>query len=92
MRPAERGRKPEFRRCRQDRRERLWRVADVLPELGMAVTKMLTEHLPDIMNVKFTAQMEEKLDEIKQVMLENIEKVIERGESLESLQEKSKDL
>lgn len=33
-------------------------------ELGMAVTNMLTEYLPDIMNVKFTAQMEEKLDEI----------------------------
>lgn len=33
-------------------------------ELGMAVTNMLTEYLPDIMNLKFTAQMEEKLDEI----------------------------
>ncbi|MFH1461542.1 MAG: type I DNA topoisomerase [bacterium] len=33
-------------------------------ELGKAVTKMLTEHLPDIINIKFTAQMEEDLDKI----------------------------
>jgi len=33
-------------------------------ELGMAVTKMLTEHLPDIMDKKFTARMEEDLDTI----------------------------
>lgn len=33
-------------------------------ELGMAVTKMLVEHLPKIMNVKFTALMEEDLDKI----------------------------
>ena len=33
-------------------------------ELGMAVTKMLIEHLPKIMNRKFTALMEEDLDKI----------------------------
>lgn len=33
-------------------------------ELGMAVTKMLVENLPKIMNVKFTALMEEDLDKI----------------------------
>jgi DNA topoisomerase I len=33
-------------------------------ELGKAVNKMLTEHLPGIINVKFTAQMEEDLDKI----------------------------
>lgn len=39
-------------------------------ELGMAVTTMLIEYLPDIMNIKFTAQMEEKLDEIAQGKLD----------------------
>lgn len=33
-------------------------------ELGMTVTKMLTENLPHIINVKFTATMEEDLDKI----------------------------
>ena len=33
-------------------------------ELGMTVTKMLSEHLPHIMNLKFTAAMEEDLDKI----------------------------
>jgi len=33
-------------------------------ELGFAVTKMLTQNLPNIMDVKFTANMEEHLDEI----------------------------
>lgn len=33
-------------------------------ELGMRVTEMLTQHLPKIMNVKFTAHMEEDLDKI----------------------------
>jgi DNA topoisomerase I len=33
-------------------------------ELGKAVTKMLTQNLPDIINVKFTAHMEEDLDKI----------------------------
>lgn len=35
-------------------------------ELGTTVTKMLTENLPDIINVKFTANMEEDLDKIAQ--------------------------
>lgn len=33
-------------------------------ELGMAVTRMLVENLPDIMDLKFTAHMEEDLDKI----------------------------
>lgn len=33
-------------------------------ELGIVVTKMLNENLPKIMNVGFTASMEEKLDKI----------------------------
>lgn len=33
-------------------------------ELGMAVTKMLVENLPEIMNTKFTAHMEDDLDKI----------------------------
>jgi DNA topoisomerase-1 len=33
-------------------------------ELGMAVTRLLVENLPDIMNLKFTAHMEEDLDKI----------------------------
>lgn len=39
-------------------------------ELGMAVTKLLTENLPGIMNVKFTATMEEDLDKIAQGSME----------------------
>lgn len=35
-------------------------------ELGMAVTKLLVENLPDIMDTKFTAHMEEDLDKIAQ--------------------------
>lgn len=35
-------------------------------ELGMAVTKLLSENLPDIMNIQFTARMEEELDKIAQ--------------------------
>lgn len=33
-------------------------------ELGMTVTKMLVEHLPHIMNISFTAHMEEDLDKV----------------------------
>lgn len=33
-------------------------------ELGMTVTKLLIENLPDIMDIKFTAHMEEDLDKI----------------------------
>lgn len=39
-------------------------------ELGMTVTKMLSEHLPKIMNTKFTAHMEQDLDKIAQGELE----------------------
>jgi DNA topoisomerase-1 len=35
-------------------------------ELGMIVTKLLVENLPDIMDPKFTAHMEEDLDKIAQ--------------------------
>lgn len=39
-------------------------------ELGMAVTNLLTKNLPKIMDVKFTAHMEEDLDKIAQGELE----------------------
>jgi DNA topoisomerase I len=38
-------------------------------ELGMTVTKMLVEHLPKIMDPKFTAGMEEDLDKIAEGQL-----------------------
>ncbi len=34
-------------------------------EMGELVTDLLTEHFPDIMDVQFTANMEEKLDDIE---------------------------
>lgn len=34
-------------------------------ELGFTVTDMLVKYFPDILNVKFTAEMEEKLDKIE---------------------------
>ncbi len=39
-------------------------------ELGMTVTKMLVENLPKIMDIKFTAHMEEHLDKVAQGELE----------------------
>lgn len=39
-------------------------------ELGMVVTKLLEENLPQIMNVSFTAHLEEDLDKIAQGSLE----------------------
>jgi len=39
-------------------------------ELGMAVTKMLTQHFPQIMTISFTAKMEEALDMIAQGTIE----------------------
>ncbi|HEX2978234.1 MAG TPA: type I DNA topoisomerase [Candidatus Babeliales bacterium] len=39
-------------------------------ELGMTVTKLLTENLPNIMDTKFTALMEEDLDRIAKGKLE----------------------
>jgi DNA topoisomerase-1 len=35
-------------------------------DLGMTVTAMLVEHLPEIMNISFTASMEENLDGVAQ--------------------------
>jgi DNA topoisomerase-1 len=35
-------------------------------EIGMVVNDLLVKHFPDIVDIKFTAQMEEKLDEIAQ--------------------------
>lgn len=35
-------------------------------ELGRVVTKLLKEHFPDIVNVEFTADMEQSLDEIEE--------------------------
>ncbi len=39
-------------------------------ELGMVVTEMLVKNLPEIMNPKFTAQMEEELDKVAHGELE----------------------
>lgn len=39
-------------------------------ELGTVVTKMLTENLPKIMNIGFTAEMEEDLDKVAQGSLD----------------------
>lgn len=55
-------------------------------ELGMAVVKLLEENLPKIMNVSFTAHLEEDLDKIAQGELD-------RNELLHAFYEKfSKDL
>jgi DNA topoisomerase-1 len=35
-------------------------------ELGNMVTELLIEHFPEVMDVKFTAQMEEELDEVEE--------------------------
>jgi DNA topoisomerase I len=53
-------------------------------ELGMMVVKMLAENFPQIMNIKFTAHMEEDLDKIAQgeldrdVLLRNFYKDFEK--------------
>jgi DNA topoisomerase-1 len=39
-------------------------------ELGRSVNKLLTEHLPDIINVDFTATMEQSLDKIAEGSIE----------------------
>lgn len=45
--------------------------ASLIPtELGMVVTDLLTEHFPVILDEKFTARMEEELDEIEEGKLE----------------------
>ena len=43
----------------EDRERRLFAL-----DLGLQVNKLLTENFPDIVNVKFTAQMEDELDTI----------------------------
>jgi len=45
-------------------------------ELGVVVTDLLVKHFPDIMDVKFTARMEEELDEIEEKKQDKI-KVLE---------------
>ncbi|MDA8097948.1 MAG: type I DNA topoisomerase [Clostridia bacterium] len=35
-------------------------------ELGMLVDDLLNEHFPDVINVEFTAEMEEKLDQVEE--------------------------
>ncbi|MCX7817403.1 MAG: type I DNA topoisomerase [Syntrophales bacterium] len=42
-------------------------------ELGMLVTKILVEHFPRIIDVSFTAQMENELDQIEEGKLSRIE-------------------
>ncbi|OGX39120.1 MAG: DNA topoisomerase I [Omnitrophica WOR_2 bacterium RIFCSPHIGHO2_02_FULL_68_15] len=39
-------------------------------QLGRTVTEMLVEHFPEIMDIKFTAEMEEELDRIEEGHLE----------------------
>lgn len=52
-------------------------------ELGMVVTDMLVKNLPEIMNPKFTAQMEEELDKVahgeieRDTLLRNFHKAFE---------------
>ena len=70
-------------------------------ELGQVVTKMLTENLPKIMNLSFTATMEESLDKVAQGDLKrdtlikdfyhNFEKDLEvfRGESVKKATEQT---
>jgi len=41
-------------------------------ELGFKVCDMLTEYFPEIMDVKFTAYMEEKLDEVEEGKIDRI--------------------
>ena len=53
-------------------------------ELGMVVTDMLVKNLPDIMDPKFTAQMEEELDKVahgeleRDVLLQSFHKTFEK--------------
>ncbi len=43
----------------EQKERKLWAL-----ELGMAVNKLLTENFPEILNLKFTAKMEEELDTV----------------------------
>lgn len=53
-------------------------------ELGMTVTQLLVENLPDIMDITFTAHMEEELDKIahdsldRDTLLRNFHKVFQK--------------
>lgn len=42
-------------------------------ELGFLVTDLLVKHFPDILNVKFTAQMEDELDKIEEAQANWVE-------------------
>jgi DNA topoisomerase-1 len=54
----------------QDRKYVEKREAKFHPtELGQVVNELLTTHFPDIFNVRFTAKMEEELDEIEEGQL-----------------------
>ena len=52
-------------------------------ELGMTVTKMLVENLPKIMDIKFTAHMEEDLDKIAQGELDRDTSIAEFYETFQ---------
>ena len=39
-------------------------------ELGLVITEMMKKHFPDIINIQFTADMEEKLDEVEEGKLD----------------------
>lgn len=57
-------------------------------ELGKAVNKMLTQNFPDIINVKFTAHMEEDLDKIAEGSLKRDKVLNEFYEKFEKNLEK----
>lgn len=65
-------------------------------ELGKVVNELLVTHFPDILNVEFTAKMEEELDEIEEGGREWVETVREFFEPfhqrLEKAQHEMKDL
>ncbi len=42
-------------------------------ELGFLVTDLLVDHFPDVLNVKFTAQMEDELDKIEEAQANWVE-------------------
>ena len=39
-------------------------------ELGLVITEMMKKHFPDIINIQFTADMEDKLDEVEEGKLD----------------------
>ena len=50
--------------------------------MGLIVTDLLADHFPEIVNAKFTARMEEKLDEIYKLCNQTIEEQKKRQRSL----------